>query len=194
MQRLRAAGRRRERERGGVEVGRDLDRGVRLALGDPAALVGGDQREAADAELAAGADDAQRDLAAAGDRHALEGRAHQSGSRRSRNAAMPSRPSSETRRSAIASAARVDCGAGSPSRRSGDQRLGGAHRRGAAAQHRGERALDGRVERLVVGVHLVHEADRACVRGVEQLAREEQRAGLRAADARERERGRSSRG
>ena len=76
----------------------------------------------------------------------------------------------------------------------GDQRLGRAHRRRAAAQHGGEHALDGLVERRVVGVHLVREPDRERVRAADQLAGEEQRAGLRAADARERERARSSPG
>ena len=126
-----------------------------------AALVGRDQREAADAELAAGADDAQRDLAAAGDGDALERRAHQ-----------PRLPALEERGDALA--ALLGCAAlgdrlGRARRlrrrvavaQPGDQRLGRAHRLRAAAQHGCEHALDGGVERLVVGVHLVHEADRA---------------------------------
>ncbi len=102
---------------------------------------------------------------------------------------MPSRPSAETRRSAISSAARADCGAGIAVAQTGDQRLGGAHGLGPGAQHCGQDALDRGIERCVVGVHLVDEADPQGVRRVEQLAREEQRARLRAADAREGERG-----
>ena len=159
VERLRARRRGGHGERGGVQVARHLDRGVGLALGDGAALVGRHEREAAHAELAARADDAHGDLAAAGHGHALERRAHQRGSRRSRNAAMPSRPSA--RRAALGDRVRR---ARRLRRRiavaqAGDQRLGRAHRLRPGAQHGGEDARDGLVERRVVGVHLVREAD-----------------------------------
>ena len=71
-----------------------------------------------------------------------------------------------------------------------DQRLGRPHRRGPAAQHGGERALDGarrapcrrRAPRARCRSH-------AHAVGVEQLTREEERSRVRAADARQRERG-----
>ena len=188
MERLGPACRGGHGERGGVQVARHLDRGVGLALGDRAALVGRDERQAAHAELAARADDAHGDLAAAGHRHALERWTHQRGSRRSRNAAMPSRPSAEARRAAIASAARAACSAASPSRRPAISAFAARTASGPAAQHRGDDARDGLVERRVVGVHLVREPDPEGVLAADELAGEEQRAGLRATDARERER------
>ena len=83
---------------------------------------------------------------------------------------MPSRASSEARGSAIASAACVACEPGSPSRRPAISALAVRTAAGPAAQHGRDGAVDRGVERRVVGVHLVHEADREGVRAVEQLA------------------------
>ena len=74
---------------------------------------------------------------------------------------MPSRPSSDARRSAIALGRARRLRRRVAVAQPGDQRLGRAHRLRPAAQHGREDALDGLVECLVVGVHLVREADRA---------------------------------
>ena len=89
-------------------------------------------RDGRDAELAAGADDADRDLAAVGDQD-LRDTSHDA-FRFSRNARSPSWPSFETRCAAMASAVspgRVERAARPHAR---DQRLGGRDRVGRRAQ------------------------------------------------------------
>ena len=112
------------------------------------------------------------------------------GSRRSRKAAMPSRPSvgGAPLGDRLAPPARA-CGAGSPSRSSAISALAARTASGPPRSTRREHALDGR--RRAPSSSACTSCTRpiacACV-GVEQLAGEEQRARLRAADARERER------
>src|SRR5688572_4380174 len=89
---------RRREHRGDVEVALDAKRLIGDADVNRAAIGVGIQRDRADAEPAASARNAARDLAAVGDQDFGE---HQAALRFSRNEAMPSLPSGEPRISAM---------------------------------------------------------------------------------------------
>ena len=97
----------------GVEVRRDLDRLVRRAGVQRAGVVGRRDRDGRDPELAAGAEDADGDLAAVRYEELPDPHA---GGRFSRNARRPSWPSSLVRRSAARATASSSPGGSSTSR------------------------------------------------------------------------------
>ena len=157
----------------GFIAGGDM-RGLRVGVGV--------HRDGADAQSPRGARDAAGDLAAVRDQQLGEHGSYffgaQEGARFSRNAAMPSRPSGDTRASAmhfaVAASSTSSMGA---STTSASRRLVAAKRRGARGQQVMRDAFDFAIE-TIHQRDFVHEAQRTRLRCGEFFAREHVTRGL----------------